>query len=49
MMAEFWKENNNITDENHDDEAEKYQIVEASPSRVLGRLTGQKRYPANGE
>ena len=36
-----WKEDNNVTDEIDDNEAEKYQVVDVSPSGVLGWLTGQ--------
>lgn len=44
-----WKEINNVTDESDDNEPEKYQVVDVSPSRVLGWLTGQKHRPENGE
>ena len=44
-----WKENNNVTHESDDNEAAKYQVVDVSPSGVLGWLTGQKHRPVNGE
>lgn len=42
------KDNNNVTDES-DNEAVKYQVVDVSPSGVLGWLTGQKHRSVNGE
>ena len=44
-----WKENNNVTDESDDNEVVKYQVVDVSPSGVLGWLTGQRHRPVNGE
>ena len=43
------KENNNVTDESDDNEAVKYQVVDVSPSEVLGLSTGKKNLPVNGE